>query len=160
MATHNNITIEGARIKYRNFAGKEKQFNPVGRRNFCLILDDETAEVLAKDGWNVKPDEYDGHTLQVAVEYKNYPPKIVQISGNNQTILTEKQVGLLDDAEILNIDLIVRPYNYNVNGKAGVKAYCKTMYVTIQEDFGGKYSSIPYSEEDVAMEEQMNDIPF
>ena len=47
-----------------------------------------------------------------------------------------------------------------MNGKAGVKAYCKTMYVTIQEDFGGKYSSIPYSEEDVAMEEQMNDIPF
>ena len=161
MATYDNITIEGAKIKYRNFSGREKEYNAKGRRNFCVILDDETAERLLRDGWNVKPDKYDGYTLQVAVEYKNFPPKIVQISGSNKVVLTEKQVGLLDDAEITNIDLKIRPYNYTVNGKSGIKAYCKTMYVTIEEDFGGKYSDLTYSDEPLSeMDEQMNDIPF
>ena len=107
------------------------------------------------------PDKYGDEILQVAVEYKNFPPRIVQISGNGQTVLTENQLSLLDDAEITNIDLIIRPYNYNVNGKSGVKAYCKTMYVTLQEEFGGKYADIPYSnEERSAMDEQMDNIPF
>ena len=161
MAVYDDIKIENAKIKFRNFSGREKEYNPKGRRNFSVILDDETAERLLADGWNVKPDRYDGHTLPVAVEFKNFPPKIVQISGSNKVILTEKQVGLLDDAEIINIDLKIRPYNYNVNGKAGIKAYCKTMYVTIEEDFGGKYSDIPYSDNQISeMDEQMNDIPF
>lgn len=156
-----NITVEGATIKYRNFAGREVGLNPAGRRNFCVVFDEETADILRQDGWNVKPDKYGDEILQVAVEYKNFPPRIVQISGNGQTILTENQLSLLDDAEITNIDLIIRPYNYNVNGKSGVKAYCKTMYVTLQEEFGGKYSDIPYSnEERSAMDEQMDDIPF
>ena len=44
---------------------------------------------------------------------------------------------------------------------ATVYAHCKTIYVTLQEEFGGKYSDIPYSnEERSAMDEQMNDIPF
>jgi len=164
MSTYSNITVEGAQIKYRNFAGRERGLNPAGRRNFCVIFDEETANRLREDGWNVRMDKYGDEVLQVAVEYKNFPPRIVQISGNNKTVLTEKQVGLLDDAEIINVDLIIRPYNYNVNGKSGVKGYLKTAYVTIQDDFGGKYADIPevdtpsiFSDE---MEEQANDIPF
>ncbi len=164
MSTYNNITIEGAKIKYRNFAGRERGLNPSGRRNFCVVFDEETADVLRGDGWNIRMDKYGDEVMQVAVEYKNFPPRIVQISGNNKTVLTEKQVGLLDDAEIINVDLIIRPYNYNVNGKSGVKGYLKTAYITIQDDFGGKYADIPevdtpsiFSDE---MEEQANDIPF
>lgn len=165
MATYKNITVEGAKIKYRNFAGRERGLNPAGRRNFCVIFDEETADVLRGDGWNVRMDKYGDEVLQVAVEYKNFPPRIVQISSNNKTVLTEKQVGDLDDAEIINIDLIIRPYNYHVNGKEGVKGYLKTMYVTIQDDFGGKYADIPDTDTpsifaDDNMEDQENDIPF
>ncbi len=162
MAARDTIKIEGAQIKYRNFAGREKDFNPEGRRNFCVIFDEETADRLRQDGWNVKMDKYGDETMQVAVEYKNFPPRIVQITGNNQRVLTEKQLANLDDAEILNVDLIIRPYNYDVNGKTGVKAYLKTAYITIQDDFGGKYANIPEVSEPVMteMDEQMNDIPF
>ena len=36
-----NIIVENAKIAFKNFSGKEGQFNPEGKRNFCLILDPE-----------------------------------------------------------------------------------------------------------------------
>lgn len=144
-----NIVIENARIGFRNFSGEEGRFNPKGRRNFCVFLDTELGETLQDDGWNIKwlepreeGDEQQAY-LQVAVSYKNIPPKIVQITSRGQTILDEDMVGVLDWAEIENVDLIIRPYNWEVNGKKGVKAYVKSMYVTIfEDDFAHKYKDI------------------
>lgn len=132
-----NITIEGARLLFKNFSGEERQFNPKGQRNFCVVIDDDLAKVLKKDGWNVKVlrprDEGDADQpyLPVAVRFGAYPPKIVMVTANGQTVLNEETVNLLDTAEISNVDLIVRPYEWEP-GK--VKAYVKTMYVTIVED--------------------------
>ena len=39
MTVKNNIVIENARIGFRNFSGKEGQFNPAGRRNFCVFIE-------------------------------------------------------------------------------------------------------------------------
>ena len=167
MGVNSNINIENARIAFRNFSGKEGKFNPAGRRNFCVMLDPDISSMLKDDGWNVKylkprdDDELPQGYLQVAVNYKNIPPKIVLITSGGKTTLTEDNVSMLDWAEISNVDLIVRPYNYDVNGKTGVKAYCKAMYVTIEEDeFEKKYNDVPDSAVAAMMQEQEDDIPF
>ena len=46
-----NIRIEGARIGFRNFSGEEGRFNPKGRRNFCVFLEEDIAKDMEKEGW-------------------------------------------------------------------------------------------------------------
>lgn len=146
------LKIEGARIGFKNFSGEEGRFNPKGKRNFCVFLDNETAANLQLDGWNVKhltprdDDEEPQAYLQVAVSYENVPPIAVVITSRGKTRLDEDGIGKLDWAEIKNVDLIIRPYNWEVNGKSGVKAYLKAIYVTIEEDdFALKYQDVPDS---------------
>lgn len=143
-----NIIIENAKIIFRNFSGKESRFNREGNRNFCVIIDDvKYAKTLLKDSWNVRtlaPRDEDGdeaYYLQVAVSFNYIPPKVILVTKNSKTPLDEELIDTLDFADIKTTDLVIRPYNWEVNGKTGVKAYLKTMYVTIEEDeFADKYS--------------------
>lgn len=156
-----NIIIENARIGFRNFSGKEGRFNPAGRRNFCVFLEDELAELLVEDGWNIKwlepreEEETRQAYLQVSVNYSNYPPKILLITSRGKTLVTEEMVNMLDWAEIENVDLIIRPYRWGpINDKSGIKAYAKAMYITIVEDqFEQKYMGLPFSMDQEVYEE-------
>ncbi len=136
----NSVVMEGVRIIFRNFAGKEGKYNREGDRNFGVLLDDDVAEAMAKDGWNVKwlkprdEDEKEQAYLTVAVNFKGRPPRVVMVTSRGRTPLGEEDVEVLDWADISNVDMIVRPYEWAVNGKTGIKAYLKSIFVTINED--------------------------
>ena len=138
----NTVLMEGVRIIFRNFAGKEGQYNREGDRNFAVLLDDATAAAMGEDGWNVKwlqpRSEEEGEQpqayLPVSVNFRGRPPRIVQITSRGRTNLDESGVEMLDWVDIVNVDLIVRPYAWTVSGKSGIKAYLQSLYVTIEED--------------------------
>lgn len=139
----NTVLMENVKIIFRNFAGKEGPFNAEGDRNFAVLLTEEMADGLSNDGWNVKTTkerEIDEETfggepyLPVKLSYKGRPPTVVLITSRGRTNLSENEVELIDWADIQNVDLIVRPYDWAVNSKTGRKAYLKSIYVTINED--------------------------
>lgn len=143
MPRENTVLMEGVRIIFRNFAGKEGQYNREGDRNFAVLLDDTVAEAMAADNWNVKwlkpregdEDEDSQAYLPVSLNFaKGRPPRVVLITSRGRTTLDEGDVEQLDWVDIINVDLIVRPYEWTVSGKTGVKAYLQSIYVTIEED--------------------------
>ena len=135
-----NIKIENARIVFRNLYGKPDKFNSLGgKRSFSVVIEDpEFANELKREGWNIKQfnqspdsDEEPAHFISVKVSYNNIPPHIYLCTSKNKTLLNEDTVGQLDYAEISNVDIVITPYQYEMNGRSGISAYVKTMYVTI-----------------------------
>lgn len=155
------IHVENARIVFRNFSGKEGQYNNAGNRNFCVLFDADTAKELADIGWKIsylKPREEDEEPqayMEVRVAFGSYPPQIMLISGQGKTSLDEESVDILDWTDLKNVDLVIRPYNWEVNGKTGVKAYLKAGYFTIEEDrFASKYYDVPDTARNIFEEEE------
>lgn len=155
-----NVTVEDARLLFRNFAGEEGPYNAKGERSFAVALDPETAAQMKAAGWNVKsrPPREEGdeelNYISVAVKYGNRPPIIVMVTMRYnretqdfepaKTTLPEELVELVDSLDIAKADLILNPYRWTMNGKSGVKAYLKSLYITVQQDeLEVKYAAVP-----------------
>lgn len=149
--TKDTLTIENAKIVCRNFSGKPEKFNPDGgRRNFLVVIDPDIVDDLRKKGWNVKqfrprdngdPGDY---YIKVTVRFDKVPPSIFLVTKKNKIRLYEDTIDQLDWAEIDNVDLIISGVYWELaTGQSGLKAYVKTMYVTVAEDdFADKYNDI------------------
>lgn len=147
------LDFENAKMIFRNFSGRGSMFNAEGTRNFCLPISREKATILEREGWKVKwpkdPESDRDPYIPVAVRFFGTPdqedgrdPRIfVRNSAHDQFVkYTENMVGNLDNAEIDTCDIVIRPRQWEMNGKTGIKAYLKSMYVTLmQDDFYGKY---------------------
>lgn len=155
MSQPGHIMLENARLLFRNFAGEEGMYNRKGDRNFNVILPDDIAKELEKDGWNVKylkPQDDNAERgdayLQVSVSYKHRPPTVALITSRGRVTLSEDEIEILDWIDIANADLIINPYEWSVNGKSGIKAYLKSLFVTQDEDeLELKYAQIPEASE-------------
>lgn len=150
MANVNNINIEGAMIIWKNFSGERDKFNP-GKRGFSVVIDDTVmADELRQEGWNVKDRplqegaDYSEQewTLPVKLNMNRYT-QVWLIVGNHKTLLDEDTVSQLDVVDIVNCDISIRPYEWEMNGRTGITAYVDSMYVTIRENkFAEKYADL------------------
>lgn len=142
MSERKEFMIEGADLIFTNFSGEKSAFNSEGRIQFSIRLDKSTADQLSAEGWNVKirppRDEDEEELIYIGVDarFDIRPPRVVMLSngGRTRTNLTQETIAILDSVDISNVDLIINGSFWDVNGKQGIKAYLKTMFVTINED--------------------------
>lgn len=147
---HNNILqIEDARIIYRNFSGVGSKYNREGDRNFAVIIpNQEICDQLIEEGWNVKikpprdDDESPFMYLPVKIKFNNRGPGVYLVSGKNVQKLSEDTIDMLDEIDISSVDMDLRGYDWEVNGKTGRSAYLQAINVIQNIDrFGAKYAA-------------------
>ena len=149
------LQIDDARIVYRNFTGVGSKYNREGDRNFAVVIPNEDlANQLTDDGWNVriKPPRVDGDDpfmyLPVKVKFSDRGPVVYLRSGRSMNKLDEESIGLIDNIDILSVDMDIRPYDWEVNGKTGRTAYLQSMCVIQRVDrFAEKYAEEEHPEE-------------
>lgn len=156
------LQIDDSRICFRNFRGEGGKFNKEGDRNFALIIpDEEMAEALQNDtnqygaGWNVKikPPREEGDEpfiyLPVKVKFNDRGPIVYLESGKNRVRLDEDSIAMLDDIDIRSVDLDIRPYDSEINGKPFRAAYLQSMCVVQDIDrFSARFAAEEYPEEE------------
>lgn len=148
------LQIDDARIIFKNFEGRGDKFNREGDRNFSLLIEDpNTADALREKGWNVKikegRDEDDGPfmRLPVKVKFTDYGPNVYLISSGRRVELDEESIGCLDNIDIESVDMDLRPYDWDVNGRTGRTAYLQSMQVVQRIDrFAARYANMSEDE--------------
>ena len=149
------LQVNDTRIIYRNFRGEGSKFNREGDRNFAMIIPtQDLADELISRGWNVKIKEprEEGEEpfmyLPIKVKFNDRGPQIYLVTGDRTNRLDEDVVSMLDDIDIRSVDLDIRPYDWEVNGKTGRTAYLQSMEVTQEIDrFAARMAEEEHPEE-------------
>ena len=153
------LTIEGVEFIYNtNFAGEARPpYDKAGERYFnARIPSDEQAEIMARDGWNVKwtkpsktatQDIIDQHVpvpyLTVAVGFKFRPPTILMIRNDRPVVISERTCGILDSTEFTKVDVTVRARWWENDSGKGYKAWLSEFYGHVQmSELGNKYAHL------------------
>lgn len=143
-----NVILENVQILYTqsspNFSGREFRYNQAGKRNFCITLPFDIADEMGRLGWNVRmpkdPESGQKPFIQASVNYDCSPrlrPIIHMITDRADIPIHEEDVGSLDEANIVSVDVVLRDFEWEP-GKH--KAYVQELYVTVAENrFADKY---------------------
>jgi len=136
------IQIDDARIIYRNFSGEASKYNREGDRNFAVVIPNEDLkDQLVNDtnqfglGWNIKikpprdEDESPFMFMPVKVRFNDRGPNVYLVTNGNQVRLSEDTIETLDHIDIERVDLDIRPYDDEFNGRAFRSAYLHGMRV-------------------------------
>lgn len=154
-----SVILEDVDIVFRNFSGAPERFNPAGgKRNFSVILPEDTAQRMMREGWNVKqmnrregddPDHVPPYYLKVNVSFpradsRGKPPTLVLITSGGRKVYTEETVDIFDMVEVESVDVKIRPYDGEMNGRRFRSAYLVAIYVQVYEDeLARKWSKVP-----------------
>ena len=149
------LQIDDARIIYRNFSGAGSKFNREGDRNFAVVIpEQEMADALIAEGWNVKikpprdEDDVPFMYLPVKIKFNDRGPNCYLATGTRMNRLDEESICCLDDVDILSVDMDIRPYDWDVNGKIGRTAYLASIKVTQEVDrFASRFAEEEHPEE-------------
>ena len=149
------LQIADARISYSNFSGVASKFNREGDRTFAVVIpNQEIADALIEEGWNVKikPPREEGDSpfiyLPVKIKFNDRGPSVYLQTGDAVNKLNEDTVDCLDKIDISNVNLDVRPYDWEVNGKTGRTAYLQSLQVIQEVDrFASRFADRDNSEE-------------
>lgn len=150
-----NLQVDNAKIIFRNFRGEASQFNRDGDRNFALLIpDQETAERLVNDGWNVKikPAREEGEDpfryMPIKVKFNARGPRVYLVTGESHNLIEEDMIDMLDEIDIMYVNMDIRPYHWDVRGATGVSAYLSAMEVYQNIDrFAARYAEEESPEE-------------
>ena len=80
--------------------------------------------------------------LPVKIKFNDRGPVVYLKTGRKMVKLDEESISCLDNIDILGVDLDIRPYDWEVNGKEGRSAYLQAINVIQNIDrFGAKYAN-------------------
>ena len=100
----------------------------------------------------IKPPREEGDEpfiyLPVKVKFNDRGPIVYLQSGRNRVKLDEDSISMLDEIDILSVDLDIRPYDDEINGKPFRAAYLQSMCVTQEIDrFASRFAQEEHPEE-------------
>jgi len=149
-----DLEIENADVFRLNLGGNErtdsrgKVVNKGGTRNLCIRLDNEIAEQMRDEGWNVKilPPREDGdeahYFISAEVRFRPMRPSIYLVSGNKKTLLDEDTIECLDNSRFKEVSLRIHPRVWvNDNGEEKIKAFLSEAYFVVNlSNIGRKFA--------------------
>lgn len=151
------LQIDNAHIIYRNFEGRGGKYNRPGERNFAVVIPTtDLADLLTDEGWNikVKPNKRDDQDvpfmyLPVKVSVNERGPAIYVACNGHQDRIPPSDFPMLDRIDIVEANMDIRPYDWEVDGRHGRTAYLQSMQVVQRVDrFNTNEPPIRYSEPD------------
>lgn len=169
------LIMEGAELlfgSFRNFSGAKGRYNAEGQRSFNVQVEPEFIPMLEEVGINVKyfrsdlededQEEKPGF-FRVKVNYDGLRPPVAYVRYGEKgkfVELTAETIGQLDHAVFDNVDLILNPSHYEVNGSSGTSLYLNKGYFTLHVDpLAAKYEKM-MQDGDAEISDMDEEVPF